>query len=139
MKTILAILIATMSTFTVAANVSTGLLDRIALVESGRDDAAVNLTSGATGRYQITAPYLSDANRFLGTSYSLAEMHEPDKAERVVRAYLAHYGSAWERRTGLTATPVDLARIHNGGPRGAEKESTADYGTAFLDLVGVGE
>lgn len=139
MKTILAILIATMSTYTIAANVSTKFLDRLALVESWRDDSAINQKEDAHGRYQIRQCYLDDANESLGTSYTLADCHDPRIAEAVVRAYLLRYGSAFEKRTGRTATPVDLARIHNGGPRGAEKAATADYGTAFLDLVGVGE
>ena len=133
------ILIATMSTFTIAANVSTEFLDRLAQIESGRDDFAVNESENAHGRYQIRAAYLADANEALGTSYTLADCHDPRIAEAVVRAYLLRYGTAFEKRVGRTATPVDLARIHNGGPRGPEKAATADYGTAFLDLMEVGE
>ena len=115
------------------------LLIRLAQIESGRDDSAINQTEDAHGRYQIRAAYLADANEALGTSYTLADCHDPRIAEAVVRAYLLRYGCAWERRTGRTATPVVLARIHNGGPRGPEKAATADYGEAFLDLMEVGE
>ena len=78
-------------------------LDALAAVESNGDDAAVNRREDAHGRYQIRAAYLADANAALGTRYTLAEMHDPAKAERVVRSYLARYGAAWERRTGRAA------------------------------------
>ena len=132
MKTILLLL--AMSIYSIAAEVSSDFLYRLATVESRRDDLAVNERENAHGRYQIRAGYLADANESLGTSYTLQDMHDPDKAERVVRAYLLRYGQAYERRTGLPATAVVLARIHNGGPRGAEKAATLDYGQTFLDL-----
>lgn len=132
MKPILILL--AMSIYSISAEVSTDFLYRLATVESGRDDLAVNSAEDAHGRYQIRQAYLDDANESLGTSYTLQDMHDPDKAERVVRAYLLRYGQAYERRTGLAATAVVLARIHNGGPRGAEKAATLDYGQTFLDL-----
>lgn len=106
-------------------------LAALAAVESGGDDAAINFADDAHGRYQITALYLADANAALGTRYTLAEMHDPDKAARIVTAYLTRYGRAFERRTGREATAADLARIHNGGPRGAEREATLGYAERF--------
>ena len=106
-----------------ATRIPADLLDAIAAVETNADDAAINFAEDAHGRYQIRAAYLADANRFLGSSYTLADMHDQAKAERVVMAYLRHYGT--ER--GVTSL-YDLARIHNGGPKGAEKRSTIDYG-----------
>lgn len=105
-------------------------LDALAAVESGGDDAAVNEREDAHGRFQIRAAYLADANRFLGSSYTLADMHDQAKAERVVMAYLRHYGT--ER--GVTSL-YDLARIHNGGPKGAEKRSTLDYGARVWEAL----
>ena len=131
----LAALLAFQSLFAIAAEVSGAFLDRLALVESGRDDSAVNEAEGAHGRYQITALYLADANEVLGTDYSLADCHNPEVAERVVRAYLMRYGTAYEERTGNKATPVVLARIHAGGPRGAEKDSTIAYGEMFREVA----
>ena len=129
MKTIIVIL--AMSIQSIAATVSPEFLADLARVESGYDDAAYNPNEGAYGRYQIRAAYLADANEVLGTSYTLYDMHDPDKAATVVRAYLTRYGDAYERRTGQPATPEVLARIHNGGPRGAEKESTKAYWEKF--------
>jgi len=110
-------------------------LDAIAAVETNGNDAAVNHREDAHGRYQIRAGYLADGNAALGTRYTLAEMHDPDKAARIVCAYLTRYGSAWERRTGLTATDEVLARLHNGGPRGPDKAATRGYAAKVLAKV----
>lgn len=122
----------TMSLQTLAATISPAFLDRLALVESGRDDAAINEAEDAHGRFQIRAAYLADANHVLGTAFDLGDMHNKELAEKVVRAYLLHYGDAMERETGRTATEEDLARIHNGGPRGWAKDSTSDYWCRFV-------
>ena len=113
-----------------ATRIPADFLDAIAAVETNTDDAAVNASEDAHGRFQIRAAYLADANRILGTSYTLADMHDQAKAERVVLAYLRHYGT--ER--GVTSL-YDLARIHNGGPRGAEKRATIDYGARVWETL----
>lgn len=110
-----------------AVEVGPELLDALAAVESGGNDSAMNVRENAHGRYQIRPCYLADANAAAGTSYTLDEMHDPAKAAAVVRAYLTRYGAAYERRTGRAPTDEELARIHNGGPRGAERDATIDY------------
>ena len=105
-------------------------LDALAAVETNGNDVAINFAEDAHGRFQIRAAYLADANRFLGSSYTLADMHDQAKAERVVMAYLRHYGT--ER--GVTSL-YDLARIHNGGPKGAEKRATLDYGARVWETL----
>lgn len=117
-------------------NLPAGFLDRLAMVESGGDDAATNAAEGAVGRYQIRQGYLDDANAAAGTSYTLAEMREPGKAETIVRAYLGRYGRAFAERAGRAPTAEELARIHNGGPRGAEREATLAYARAFAATEG---
>lgn len=135
MKTITTILLLAMSIYTCAANIDTAFLEALAEVESNGNDAAVNEREDAHGRYQIRAGYLADANEALGTSYTLEDMHDPAKAEEVVRAYLLRYGQAYERRTGHLATDGVLARIHNGGPRGAEKAATVPYLAKFVGVA----
>lgn len=135
MKAILIGVLCTMSIYTIAATVSEDFLARLAAVESGANDAAINFAEGAYGRYQVREPYLADANAALGTSYTLAEMHDPRKAAAVVRAYLLRYGAAFERRVGREATDEDLARIHNGGPRGAERDATLGYAERFREAA----
>ena len=133
--TTLAALLGFQSLFTIAAEVSASFLDRLAQVESGGNDSALNVSEDAHGRYQIRAQYLQDANEVLGTDYSLADCHNPEIAERVVRAYLMRYGSAYEQRTGNKATPEILARIHNGGPRGYERDCTISYAEKFKEAA----
>lgn len=118
------------ATETTRMEIDQTLLDALAAVETNGNDAAINFAEDAHGRFQIRAAYLADANRFLGSSYTLADMHDQAKAERVVIAYLRHYGT--ER--GVTSL-YDLARIHNGGPKGAEKRSTLDYGARVWEAL----
>lgn len=117
-------------------NLPAGFLDRLAMVESGGDDAATNAAEDAHGRWQIRAGYLADGNAEAGTSYGLDEMHDPAKAERIVRAYLSRYGRAFAARAGRAPTAEELARIHNGGPRGAESPRTLAYAAAFAATEG---
>lgn len=111
--------------------IDTDFLWALAGVESGHNDAAYNPAEGAVGRFQIRACYLADANEALGTAYTLQQMSDPKIAMEVVRAYLTRWGAAYERRTGNPATAEVLARIHNGGPRGAEKDCTLAYAKRF--------
>jgi hypothetical protein len=136
MKTVTTILLIAMSIYTCAANIDTALLEALAAVESNITDSAFNPSEGAYGRYQIRNAYLADANRILGTAYILNDMHDPEKAERVVRAYLLHYGSLYEARTGEQATQFILACIHNGGPRGYDKEAANNYAERVVELMG---
>lgn len=111
--------------------VSEDFLSRIAYVESRGNPAAFNRGSGAFGLYQIRMPYLSDANSVLGTDYTLEDMLDPEKAAQVVRAYLGKWGAKFEERHGRPPTDEELARIHNGGPRGAERQSTLNYAKLY--------
>lgn len=115
-------------------NLPAGFLDRLAEIESGGDDAAVNPAEGAHGRWQVRAGYLADGNAEAGTNYALDEMHDPAKAETIVRAYLGRYGRAFAARAGRAPTAEELARIHNGGPRGAESPRTLAYAAAFAAM-----
>lgn len=134
MKTLTTITLVIMSIYTIAANIDTAFLEALATVESNGNDSAVNEREDAHGRYQIRQAYLTDANRILGTSYTLADMHDPVLAERVVRAYLLNYGNNYEKNTGYKANPYILARIHNGGPRGYNKAATYEYGMRVAQL-----
>jgi hypothetical protein len=95
------------------------LLNAIALVESRNDPGAVGDTGRAAGVYQIHRPYWADATRILGVDWEYREARDPQKARQVVRAYLCHYGDG--------RTLLEMARIHNGGPRGHEKAATLAY------------
>jgi hypothetical protein len=95
------------------------LLDAIAQVESRHDPTAVGDGGRAVGVYQIHPAYWADGTRILGVDWKYEEARDPQKARRVVRAYLCHYGRG--------KTLLDRARIHNGGPRGHQKPATLAY------------
>ena len=103
-------------------------------IESGGDYSAWNRAEDAHGLYQIRPAYLSDANAILGRKMDIWQMHDPSDAADAVRAYLTRYGNAYAKRTGKPVTREVLARIHNGGPMGAERAATEDYGARFRAL-----
>lgn len=75
------------------------------------------------GPYQISMAYLQDANEYLGTDYTLRQVIDD---ESVAREVMVGY---WNRYLpkDREVTYELLARIHNGGPKGYEKESTLPY------------
>lgn len=95
--------------------------------ESNNVDSVVNPKENAHGRYQIRPGYLADANQYAKTNYTLSDMHDPEKAKKVMSSYFARYVPGYTKRTGKPATAEVLARIHNGGPRGAERVATLGY------------
>ena len=95
------------------------LIPALIQVESGGEYRAIGDGGKAYGPYQIHADYLRDGNRLAGTDYSHAEMFDPVKSEKIVRAYLTHYAKG----KGIEAA----ARIHNGGPSGDKKPATLKY------------
>ena len=95
------------------------LLDAIAKVESRDNPDSVGDSGRAAGTYQIHRPYWADGTRIIGVHWDYREAQNPRKARQVVRAYLSHYGKG--------KTLLDMARIHNGGPKGDQKEATLAY------------
>lgn len=95
------------------------LLDAIAEVESRGNPMCVGDSGKAAGVYQIHRSYWTDGTRILGVDWDYRDAQDPQKARQVVRAYLSHYGKG--------KALLDMARIHNGGPRGDRKEGTLAY------------
>ena len=97
------------------------LLNAIRQVESGGNDNAIGDGGKAIGPYQIHRVYWEDAveyDKSLGGTYQ--DCYNPDYARRVVIAYLTRYAPK-------NATAEDLARVHNGGPKGYKKSATTKY------------
>lgn len=92
-------------------------------VESGGDPEAVGDGGRAIGILQIHRGYWADATRFLGVSWPYSDAKDPVKAAAAVRAYCEHYA----RHYGRPWTAETISRIHNGGPRGWEKQATIRY------------
>lgn len=101
------------------------ILLAIRLVESGDRDPVPDGDDGrAIGPYQIHEAYWRDAVQAepsLGGSYQ--DCRRRDYAERVIAAYMQRWAAvAWASGDAET-----IARVHNGGPDGARKESTRRY------------
>jgi hypothetical protein len=95
------------------------LLDAIAIVESHNEPTATGDNGRAVGMYQIHPAYWAEGTKILGVDWPYRDARDPEKARQVVQAYLCHYG----RGRSL----LDMARIHNGGPKGYEKAATLAY------------
>jgi hypothetical protein len=75
------------------------------------------------GPYQISLAYLQDANEYLGTNYTLRQVIDD---ESVAREVMVGYWNRYLPKDREVTYEI-LARIHNGGPKGYEKESTVPY------------
>lgn len=93
----------------------------------GRTGAILGDNGRALGPLQIHKAYHADAR--IGGDYSRCA--DLDYSRRVVSAYLQRYApQAW-----AAGDVVTLARIHNGGPRGAGKPATVAYGEKVARLT----
>lgn len=125
MKTLIILALTLISTMTFAGTASDALLDAIADVESlGQVNRSrcIGDNGKARGMYQLHKEYIEDVNRFAKTSYTWADAFNPSTARKIVKLYIEHYSSA-------NASDEDMARIHNGGPRGHRKSCTLGYWT----------
>ena len=96
------------------------LIAAMIIVESSGDPGAVGDGGRALGCLQIHACVVADVNRVYKTSFAHADALDPDKAQIICRLYIDIYAPP-------DATPEQLARIWNGGPRGHLKSSTKKY------------
>jgi len=97
------------------------LLDAMYTVESNRGRVLVGDEGKAIGPYQIWRAYWQDAVEFdktIGGKYE--DCMNKAYAEKIVRAY-------WKRYAPKGATIEQLARIHNGGPKGHTRSATLKY------------
>jgi len=100
------------------------LLDAIRQVESGGDDSAIGDGGKAIGAYQIWSVYHEDAQDWCKElKGTWADCYARVYAERCVAAYWHRYA----RKALRNGDHETLARVHNGGPRGATKKATEGY------------
>jgi len=107
------------------------LLDAIAVVESNDNPGAVGDHGRALGVYQIHRAYWAEGTQILGVTWKYQDARDPQKARQVVRAYLSYYGRG--------KTLLDMARIHNGGPKGYAKAATLPYARKIEQVLNGGE
>jgi hypothetical protein len=94
---------------------------------SGKLGPTIGDNGKALGPLQIHRAYHADS-RVAGDYSRCADL---DYSKRVVTAYLKRYApKAWA--TGDVET---LARIHNGGPKGAKKPATKSYAVRVKALL----
>jgi hypothetical protein len=94
---------------------------------SGRTGPILGDGGRALGPLQIHRAYHADS-RVAGDYSRVADL---DYSKRVVTAYLQRYApQAW-----AAGDVVTLARIHNGGPKGASKPATVAYGDKVARLT----
>ena len=110
-----------------SVEVSSNLLDAIEKTESNGKADAVGDNGKAVGSFQIHKIYVDDVNGFSSEKFTYEDRKDKVKSRKIVKLYLEHYGKAYEKKTGKTATNEVLARIHNGGPKGYNKEATKKY------------
>ncbi len=102
-------------------------LDAIQKVETGSQknpNNAVGDNGKALGAYQIWYDYWQDAveHRPELKARGYAAVKDPMYAREIIKAYMARYAPK-------NATWEDMARIHNGGPKGHLKKATVKYWT----------
>lgn len=88
---------------------------RVANVESGNNPNVKNSDQGAVGKYQVTQDFLTDANKLLGTSYTLDDMHDSAKNEQVTIAMHENYKQRFRKEYNREITERELAMAHFGG------------------------
>lgn len=112
------------------------LLPAIRIVETGGSPngglGAIGDGGKAIGPYQIWAIYHTDAAERDKTLDNYRRcLNSTSYSEQVIKVYMKRYArSAAMRLDQGKASLADLetvARIHNGGPRGAKKDATKKY------------
>ena len=94
------------------------LLSALIQIESNGNDHARG-RHGELGALQIKPILVRDVNRIMGTHYTHAQVTNRATATFIANAYLSHYGR--------NLSDESLARLWQGGPRGAKKSSTRAY------------
>lgn len=97
------------------------LLEAIRQVETRGDSNAVGDNGKAIGSFQIWRTYWQDAvehDKSIGGKYE--DCKNDAYAKRIILAY-------WDRYAPKDATDEQLARIHNGGPKGHLRSGTLKY------------
>ena len=108
------------------------LLDAIKQVESGGNPCAIGDNGQSLGAYQIMEAYYNDSvanSPSLGSggrTYSdVWGIGSEAYSEQVMASYMGRY--ATPARLGRQPAYEDIARIHNGGPNGYQRDSTLRY------------
>lgn len=109
------------------ATISSALFDAIMAQESSGKVDAVGDKGAAIGPFQIHEVYWKDAVAYDSSLTANKETYQSCKgpgsieySKRVMQAYMNRYA-------GSSPTDEDIARIHNGGPKGHKNPKTLGY------------
>ena len=94
-------------------------------VESGNRDDIIGDNGKAYGCLQIHAGYVQDVAHHSGIPYAHEDAFNRDLAIDIFKIYMGIYANKY--RLQREPTFEDIARIHNGGPDGWQKDSTKPY------------
>lgn len=102
-------------------------------IESNNNDYAIGDSGKALGRYQIWRIYFKDAQNFDKSLQNIEYKQVTNEivARRVVMAYLNKYCLNSVKSGNYEV----MARIHNGGPDGQNKQNTLKYWQRFKKLL----
>lgn len=106
----------------------------LASIESNNNPNAVgdmHLAHHAYGIYQIRQPAVDDVNRVFGSSYKAEDAVRPAVAAFLASRYCLLLAKWWRSHHTEELTPVLLARMWNGGYKGAERDCTLEYAEKF--------
>ena len=107
-----------------ASEINNKFLYVLGKIESNNNDKAIGDGGKAIGRYQIWRVCYQDAKEFDKTiTFPYSALTNKENSDRIVKAYLNRYAR--------NKTPVEMARIWNGGPLGDKKRATIGYGNKF--------
>lgn len=120
------------------------LVAAIALQETGhlleqRRNTAVGDNGASVGRYQIQVSTVLDVNAWYGTEFEPSDRKDPHLARIILRLYLHRQYWRIEDQINLgkkakdlvILTPVQIARIWNGGSGLWDQPATEGYGQAI--------
>jgi hypothetical protein len=99
------------------------LLSALIQIESHGNDHARG-RHGELGALQIRPIMVRDVNRIMGTHYVHAQVTNRATATFIAQSYFAHYGR--------NLSDESLARLWQGGPKGAKKSFTRAYGRRVM-------
>ena len=129
MKTLILLFVMTVNCLAATVSLDEKFVKALHQVESsGRVGVIIGDGGKALGPFQIHKEYWKDACEYdasIGGSY--ADCADYQYSLRVVGAYLRRYALQAIKDKNYET----LARIHNGGPNGAKRQSTAQYWHRF--------
>ena len=99
------------------------LLSALIQIESNGNDQARG-RHGELGALQIRPIMVRDVNRIMGTHYTHQQVTNRTIAVFIAQSYFAHYGR--------NLSDESLARLWQGGPKGAKKSFTRAYGRRVM-------